>query len=288
MKTINSHSNSNIKIPVGLALQIVDSKTKRKALDTYFRLKSIANNGWIFNSVKKLTLLEKDLKICYKTIKKRLKLLSEMGLVVIEKNHIIILSYKQLNKKFKTYGGSYLIKKELLEAIKLEDYLIALALKEKKTECSVAFYQKHLKYGSDKEIIKGVFNGVKPQCSYKKAVLKAHLIDFLTTANKGDYSYIFNAARADVEIGYKKISKMLGYKGKGSLAYTKRKLQFAGIVNVNKRIVFFKTNTHSTKISRKTNLGTINYDSRNKKLQLQMPDEIIINNQTQIIKYANT
>jgi hypothetical protein len=282
----NSNSN-NIKIPVGLALQVLDSKTTRKALDTYFRLKSIADNGWIYNSVKQLTSLEKELKICYKTLKKRLEILSKMDLVVIQKTHITIASYKQLNKKYTTYGGHYLIKKELLQAIKLEDYLIALALKEKKEECSIAFYQKHTRYDSDKEIIKGVFNGKKPQSSYKKAVVKAHLTDYLTNGNKGDYSYIFNAARADVEIGYRKLSKMLGYKGKGSLAYTKRKLQSAGIVNINKRVVSFKTSTHSTKLSRKTNLGTINYDPRSKKLKLQLPDEIVINNQTQIISYAN-
>lgn len=278
---------NNVKIPVGLALKVLESKTTRKALDTYFRLKSIADNGWIFNSVKQLTLLEKDLQICYKTIKTRLQTLNKMGLIVIEKKHVTIASYKKLNQLYPTYEGHYLIKKELLQSVKLEDYLIALALKEKKEECSVAFYQKHTRYNSDKEIIKGVFNGKKPQSSYKKAVVKAHLQDYLLNANKGEHTYIFNAARADVEIGYRKLSKMLGYKGKGSLAYTKRKLQQAGIVNINKRVVSFKTQTHTTKLSRKTNLGTINYDPRTKKLKLQMPDEILINNQTQIIKYAN-
>ncbi len=278
--------SNNIKIPVGLATKILNSKTERKALETYFMLKGIAENGWILNTVKGLKRLEPELNICYKTIKTRLKSLEKLGLVEMHKTHINLASYKTLNKTYNIHARYYLIKPELVKTVKLEDYFIALALKEKKQECSNAFYYKHLKANLDKEIIKGVFGGVKPRRSYKEAVTEAHLIDFIKYANNSDFSYIFKHARADVEIGYKKLSQMLGYKGKGSLAYTKRKLQKQGIVTIHKRALNVSTSTHSTKFQRQTNLGTINYDSRKKELQLQLPDQIIINNQTNIIRYA--
>lgn len=278
---------SNIKIPNGLALQVLNSKSTRKALETYFMLKSISPNGWIKNTVKDLTALEIDLKICYKTIVTRIKILEKMNLVECHKTHITISSYKVLQRNFNTYGAHYLIKIDILKKIKLEDYLIAIAIKEKKAECSKAFYAKHLRLGLDNEIIKGVFNGKKPTTSYKEAVVKAHLTDFVNNANESDLSYAFNFARADVEIGYKRLSKLMGYKGKGSFAYTKRKLQSVGIIDVNKRELKLSTKTHSTKRNRTTALGTINYDRRNKGLNLQLPDQIIINNQTQIINYGN-
>lgn len=278
---------NNIKIPVGLASEVLNNKNYRKALDTYFMLKSITPNGWIKNTVKDITLLEKHLKICYKTIAKRLKKLNEIGLVTINKTNINLASNNKLKFIFKTNNEYYLIKPELLNKVKLEDYFIALAIKEKKEECSKAFYYKQQRLALKQEIIKGVFNGENPKGSYKEAVTKAHLNDFVNNANKSDLSYAFNAARADVEVGYKKLSNMLGYKGKGSLAYTKRKLVSQGIITINKRALTLKTKTHTTKRDRTTVLGTINYDNRSKSLQLQMPDQIIINNQSQIINFSN-
>jgi len=279
---------NNIKIPVGLATDVLDNKTSRKALDTYFMLKSITPNGWIKNTVKDITLLEKHLKICYKTISKRLKKLNEIGLVTINKTNIKLASNNKLKSIFTTTNEYYLIKPELLNKVKLEDYFIALAIKEKKEECSKAFYYKQRRLALKQEIIKGVFNGENPKGSYKEAVTKAHLNDFVNNANSSNLSYAFNAARADVEVGYRKLSNMLGYKGKGSLAYTKRKLSAQGIITVNKRELTLKTDTHSTKKDRSTVLGTINYDYRNKNLRLQLPDQIIINNQSQIIKHATS
>ena len=279
---------NNIKIPVGLATDVLDNKTSRKVLDTYFMLKSITPNGWIKNTVKDITLLEKHLKICYKTISKRLKKLNEIGLVTINKTNIKLASNNKLKSIFTTTNEYYLIKPELLNKVKLEDYFIALAIKEKKEECSKAFYYKQRRLALKQEIIKGVFNGENPKGSYKEAVTKAHLNDFVNNANSSNLSYAFNAARADVEVGYRKLSNMLGYKGKGSLAYTKRKLSAQGIITVNKRELTLKTDTHSTKKDRSTVLGTINYDYRNKNLRLQLPDQIIINNQSQIIKHATS
>lgn len=278
---------TNIKIPVGLAIKVLNSKTNRKALDTYFMLKSINNTGWFLKNVKALTKLEKDLKICYKTIKKRLDILSKMGLIEVHQKHIKLASYKQIQKKYNLFNGYYLIKANLLEKVKIEDYLIAIAIKEKKDECSKAFYYKHLRLGLDNDIIKGVFKGEKPKSSYKKAVTKAHLNDYVTNANNSNLSYAFNCTRADIEVGYKKLSNMLGYSGRGSLAYTKRKLQANGIIEVNKRVVAVSTKTHSTKKNRTTVLGTLNYDVRTKKLNLQMPDEIIIKSQNEIINHKN-
>lgn len=277
---------NNIKLPVGLASEVLNSKTSRKSLETYYMLKSIAPNGWVKNTVKDLTALEKSLKICYKTIKTRLKHLSKIGLVKINQTNIVIASTKKINALYSTgSNGHYTIKGELLNKIKLEDYFIALAIKEKKEECSKAFYAKQKRLALDKEIIKGVFYGEKPKGSYKEAVTEAHLNDYVQNANTSSYSYAFDFARADVEIGYKKLSNMLGYKGKGSLAYTKRKLQKAGVITIQKRKVEISTKTHSTKQKRKTSLGTINYDSRKKCLVLQMPDKLTINNQKQIINH---
>lgn len=257
------------------------SKTSRKVLDTWFRLKVLFDNGYFKYSTKSLKELEDDCGVTYKTILKRLRIAQSMRLVRLSEGTAYLAPYSQLQKTFGcVFTRHYYIKWDLLEHSSIEDLLDAKAIEEKQLECKQAYYFKINKFQAKEDLKRVIPEGYER--SFTQGATMAHLVDFLEGGDT-ENSWLFKIGRADFQVGHNRLTELYGYSSRGSLTYKKRKLQKLGLITVNKRTVEFDRGKHSTRQKRSTDLGTVNYRRFDGKLQLTLPDEIIVHSQAQIL-----
>ena len=202
--------SNKIKIPKGLPLAVAHSKSLRKALETWLILKRDFDRGYMHVSRQNLIELQDSLCISHTTILKRLRIAQANKLVrftrISKSHHLVHLcSWEQLASIFGLTGGYYYVKPEFHEAINLEHWLEAKAIEEKQLECKDAYYKRIAKYAIKHELIKGVMDGKQPKGSFTEAALMAHLKDYVD-GKQSPYSYLFDFARADINVGYKRLT----------------------------------------------------------------------------------
>lgn len=247
-----------IKIPQTLPAAIAHSNKLKSSLDTWLVLKSYCESGIV-----KLGAIErKDLSnICIcsvKTFTKRLKHLAGLGLIEYSKQSALLCSWDKLAAIFelKEEAGHklhhYFIKYD--GSKRIFDVLEAKMMQAKEAQCRKAAISKLTRNSIIAQEVKQLAGHVNME-----AVLHSQLHHYLNEfkqLSEDEYFVLFKVARADTALSSKQWAWLFDVRGRGTMAYKKRKLVAAGLITVTKRAYVLPSGTHTTKASRKCILGT--------------------------------
>jgi len=264
-----------IKIPVCLSSAIAADYSARACLDTFILLKAFYTSGAASISLESrlelVALCGRD----YKTINKRLLQLQQLQLLTITGEKIHLASWEKVAevfklKKYEHYKLRFFYVR-YTGAIKVSDILEARFMYEKEKECKQAFYFKINKYEEIKRELETITGGTTAE-AVEYSQLHHYTTEYRELSQNEKY-VLFNIARGDTSLSYRKWSKYFGYTSKGAFAYKKRKLSKCGLITVERRAYELK-GTHKTKQLRKSICGTAPYVPALGKVVFFMPDKI--------------
>ena len=282
----------SIKIPQLLSLSIAENSRQRKALSLFLYLKTfdVKGSGKLsyYSFIDQACLA---LNVHERTIRNWLKLAIEFNLV--ERNNpennsfggvYHLISWQDLSSMFACHSNRfYYIKHESIK-FKFEYVLERYAIQEKQQQCKYAAKAKY-EHSVVKEEVENVASelGIKNSLSDLK---NCQQYDFLTARTRltEDQRFFIHIANPDTNVGYKRFAEIFGYNSRGGFAYKKRILKKHGLIDVQPR-QFTITEEFgqllTTKNSRETKLGQVNYFRPKKALVLTLCDQISPNPQTQ-------
>lgn len=268
-----------------MPLACAGNKRLRKAISLFLYLKTKDENGsGTLNYHSFIIKATEDLHVHEKTIRNWLKLAQEFGVIEqINKGkngydgNYRFLSWNDISSKFECFNNRfYYIKLQNIN-FKIEYILERFAIEEKQKECENACLNKYNYY-----LVKEGLNEVVSELGIKNNLTdlkNCQQYDFLTAGIKLTESqrFFINIANPDINVGYKRFSEIFGYKSRGGFAYMKRKLLKHGLIDIKPRQIQVLEQFRelmTTKESRTTKLGCVNYFRPLKTLVLTLCDQI--------------
>ena len=266
-----------IKLPRNLSFAIAQNKSLKRGMAIYLYMKAIDEDGGIVVMNDKA---QKDAALwllsTQRTVQNWLAEAQHHGLIQkISDTTYKVLSWNDMRSRFNVLEtGFYFIP---LGNVKIKDIFLTKFLLEQYKRCKTAYTYKKKDPAIENEI------------ALAMSQLKIeHSDEAIKNIQREDYStgsrhltefqrFALFYANPDFATGSAKLSIMLGYKGKGSLSYQKRRLQQMGMISVTARKITIKADEMpfmTTKAKRETLLGHHQYFIKDKTLNLFLADKI--------------
>lgn len=269
----------NLKLPRNLAFNIASNKSLKRGMGIYLYLKVIETSGVIIFNDKAQKEAAIWLRCTQRTIQNWLKEAQTHNLITkINDTQYSTLSWNDVRERFDVlYTGYYYIP---LGTAEIKDIFLTKFILEQKERCKAAHTYKSSVPQINQEIINAVQKlGVDAS---NESIKNVQIFDWRTGSRHLDplQRFAIFFCNPDFETGSKRLSELLGYKGKGTLAYQKRRLKAQGMIDVTSRKVTvnaFDMPFMTTKARRQTNLGHVQYFRADKTLNLFMADQINFN-----------
>lgn len=258
------------KIPKGLPLAVSKDKPLRKAVASLLVLKAYyINQGHIRHNE-----LDQAAIYCHvstKTLSRRIDLLISVDLMYDKQDNYYFASWDTICEYFKLERDKFHYVRDT--GLDLVDILELFAMRAPVDNQTKAYYN-WLKFtpGLRQELAEVTGGATKAE-----AVLQVQLHCFLTEGRgySDNQKDILGMIGADFSVNTYYYNEMFNYRGIGSMAYKKRKLQKLGLLEYTHRV--YPLDGHTTRRSRETNLGDVIHPTRGtaSKPVLVMPDSIV-------------
>lgn len=261
-----------IKIPARLSSKVAHSYELRASLDTWLILKAAFESGKVDTTKEKREALEILCGRDFKTLEKRLKHLHQLQLCeyTTESGFATLRSWEKLAEVFEyEMKGNYYVRYDGTKRV--SDILEAKFMYEKESQCKAAFHYKLNKFEDIRRTVQDVADGTNSE-AVQYSQLYHYLREYSLLSEEERFA-LYEIARADTSLSYRKWSEYFDYNSKGGFAYKKRKLVQAGLITVEKRRWIIK-GTHKSRKLRKSILGTAPYVPKLKEVIFFMPDKL--------------
>ena len=267
-----------IRFPKKLALQIGKDRPLLRVVMFYCVAKAIMKEGRFLEiaAVKQELSAMAGAGKSPKTIGRLFDRLVQHGLAERKGGMLYLISWEAFQEKFNMPRLRwYYI--QLHPDVKIEHIAQALVIKDKQSECSTAFAMRVAAVPFIRETIQSVTG---------EAAVEQHQLNCFLQKGVGfddDQRYVLSShytekeqrvLRADVNVSYGTLKKLMGYKGCGSIAYVKRILHNKGLALVKHRVEVIANKTYTTVADRRTRLGYVRWNTVAHRLELIMPDSI--------------
>lgn len=265
------------KIPRLLCFKIAADKRLKRALGIYFYLKAISDGSGIINLNSEAKLRASELLFCTpRTIELWLSQAITLGLIKKFKDtYYKPVSLNAIREKYSImHTGFYYVPVGLLP---FKDIFLTKFIHEQKQICHAA-----CKFKQNNDVINTEINEVVRQkgIEYSDSGLKnCQIFDF--SVGKRFFTeqqrYIMFLINTDYETGCKRYSELLGCTP-GAFCYQKKRLKTQNAIDFTARKIIMpeenRTKFLTTKESRETILGHVQYFVSDKSLNLFLPDKI--------------
>ncbi len=275
---------TTIKVLKGISTAVCAAGERHllKPLETLFYIKALCVDRPFTNCPEALLKLTEISKRCRRTNKRRISTLIEHGFLRPDASgHLHAISWNDLRERYNLLHTKFYII-PISQHVQLEYFIKAKVIAEKKQHCQLG-YQANLKRNAlRKEMIKEVCGSVKPDS------VAEHQLECFIKEGRGyteDAEYILSMQyrnrketflNGDLEINYKTGTKVFGYQSNGGFAALKRSLKAKGVISVQPRRTTLARGTHTTVKSRKTRLGFVLWNEKERIVELIQPDKITV------------
>lgn len=265
-----------VRIPKQLPIKAAGNRAEVKALAAFCLLKAIYPDGNFKDERSSRTNLAYVGGFSERTADRRISQLLQMGLVREKDYSLELVSWSDVSRTYDCYSSRF-YHVTISAQTNLELVFDQKTIYEKKQQCKSAWKFRLTKVlpmlGDDLREVSATLDSREVfyhQFNCYRSNGKGYTPD--QEINLDVYTH-----RAEFEVGYKALSKLFGYNGIGSFAYRKRKLEKAGLIEVDRqRIYKLDVGRKTTQDSRITKLGNVSYFRPEKCPVIQLPDKIDI------------
>jgi len=265
--------SEKIKIPIGLAAAICNSRVHQRAMAVYLKIKQLYDSGKIENYRSVLPALAMECCMSVRTLETRLADLALAKFIEYKNGTLHICKWEKIwthfniefkNKRYWYYDASKFNHR-------LEYVLKALSVKEKKRHCKSTMLRKITKLPELAYELRLIL-GLSCKADINPSdIIAGQLREFRKGGFSEDESFFINLLNPDTNLSVRYLQKYWGYgkKSKSGPSYMKKVLLKLGLISVTKR-----ESIPSEIRARKAVPGTVFYSRNEKKTKLQLCDDI--------------